>query len=109
MIATINGVKVDTNVLRGTAGRMRQFNGNLYDVLSAAKRKVNDMQTNAVWLSPAGAEIIAKMNALEPQFQRQRDTLGQYCNFLETTAAQYEQTEDTRTTDARQVPTGGSR
>jgi len=105
-VVTINGVKVSTDVLRNTSGRMRQFNGNLYDVLAAAKRKINDMQTNATWLSPAGAEIIAKMNALEPRFQNQRDILNQYCTFLDNTAVQYERAEDSRVRDAQNVPTG---
>lgn len=103
MEVTINGIKVDTRVLRDTSSRMRNFNDQLYDVLTAAKRKVNDMQTNATWLSPAGAAIIEKMNALEPQFQQQRTTLGQYCTFLTDTASQYETAEGARRRDVDTV------
>jgi len=99
----IGGIKVNTGVLRDTASRMRMFNGNLYDVLAAAKRKVNDMQ-NVTWISPAGEAIIAKMNALEPTFQRQRDTLSEYCRFLDNTAGQYETNEDALVGNAGRVP-----
>jgi len=100
MEVNIQGVKVDTAVLENTASRMRMFNGNLFDVLTAVRRKMNDMQTNAVWLSPAGADIIAKINAKEPQFKQQRDTLDSYCNFLNGTARQYKAAEANRRQDA---------
>jgi len=102
----IEGFKVDTAVVRTQAGRMRQFSVNLYDVLTAAKKKMNDMQTDAVWLSPAGALIIDKVNMLQPQIDRHRDILTQFCDFLENTAETYEVAEERRHMDAAGVGSG---
>jgi len=99
----IDGFKVDTAVVRTQAGRMRNFSMNLHDALTEAKKKMIDMQTNAVWLSPAGAIIIQKANALQPQIDQHQDVLAQFCAFLENTAEQYEATEDKRHMDAAGV------
>jgi len=99
-----NGILVETLVLRDTSGRMRRFSQQLHDVLSAAKQKMNDMQTNAVWLSDAGEAIIAKINLLQPTIDKQREDLGQYCDFLEKTANDYEAAEERRLADGETVP-----
>jgi len=100
----IDGFKVDTAVVRTQSGRMRQFSLSLYDVLTAAKQKMKDMQTNAVWLSPAGALIIEKAEALQPQIDRHREVLGQFCDFLDNTAQTYEEAEERRHMEAAAVP-----
>ena len=100
VLANIDGITVDTAVIRAVARRMRVFYQDMYDSLYTARRRMAIMQTNAVWLSPAGMLIIEKMNALQPRIERQREVVAQFCDFLEHTAGAYEQAESGRLADA---------
>jgi len=99
----IDGFKVDTAIVRTQAGRMRNFSMNLHDALTEAKKKMIDMQTGAIWLSPAGAIIIQKAEALQPQIEQHKDVLAQFCAFLENTAEHYETIEAAREADAQNL------
>lgn len=103
VIANIDGIKVDTAIIRVIAGRMRYFSQQMYEALQDARQKINNMQTDAVWLSPAGQLIIDQMNRLQPRKERQREALHQFCDFLDSTAEKYEQAEFVRHMDAAGV------
>jgi len=103
--ATVDGIKINTIALRTAASRMEAFSGQMYDVLMAAKKKISDMQTNAVWISPAGQVIIDQINKVQPRIEDQKALVAKFVKFLNKTAEYYEMKEEQRQNDAINVPT----
>jgi uncharacterized protein YukE len=103
----IDGIYVETMVLRDTAARMRQFNVLLHDALTAAQTKIYDIQ-NRIWNSRASAILVDKIRQLQPTIERKKEVLEQYIRFLEDTAQRYDLTESARVADVGNLPTGAA-
>ena len=85
-------INVSEQVLRDTASRFETDNGKMYDILSDIKAKMNSL--NDTWVSDAGSEIRAAMNAMETRFDQYREVIDSYKQFLITTADTYVNVED---------------
>mgnify|MGYP003297195351 CR=1 FL=1 len=84
-------IKVSTSVLKETAGKVRGINAKLDEQLASINKKMNDLESS--WSSDAGRDIRANMNALKPRFEDYKKIVESYANFLDETAATYEETE----------------
>lgn len=88
-----DSIKVSTQVLKETASKVRNINAKLDEKLATINKNMNDLE--ASWSSDAGRDIRANMNALKPRFEEYKNVVESYAKFLDTTAATYEQTEQT--------------
>lgn len=95
-----DSIKISTQVLIDTAGKVRTINANLDDKLSEINQKMNALKSS--WKSESGESIREAMNALKPNFEQYKSVVESYAKFLEETAQQYETTETVITTNANQ-------
>ena len=101
VIANIDGIKVDTAMVRAISARMRSFSQQMLDALQAAKQKMGDVQS--VWQSPAGQAVIERTNRMQPLIDNKKRILEEYIGFLDYTAQTYEQAEAVRHMDAASI------
>ena len=85
-------INVSEQVLRDTASRFDQDNGKMNDILSDIRAKMNSL--DGTWVSDAGSEIRAAMNAMQQRFDQYREVIDSYKQFLITTADTYVNVED---------------
>ena len=95
-----DSIQISTQVLVDTAAKVREINKNLDDDLQKINRSMNDLE--ATWQSDAAKEIRANMNALKPRFEQYKAVVESYAKFLVDTAQNYESTESSVETNARQ-------
>lgn len=92
------GIKVSTQVLTETAGKIRTINANMDSKLANINEKMNGLQNT--WQSAAADDIRAAMNAMKPRFEEYKRVVESYAKFLDTTAQSYETTETTAQNNA---------
>lgn len=95
-----DSIKISTQVLRETAGTINRINGTMDDKLKEINKKMNDLRNT--WKSDAGDDIRAAMNALNPRFEKYKEIVSKYSEFLVRTAQDYETTETTIQNNAGQ-------
>ncbi len=94
------GIKVSTQVLTETAGKIRSINANMDNKLADINAKMNALENT--WQSSASSDIRAAMNALKPRFEEYKRVVESYAKFLDTTAQSYETTEVAAQNNANQ-------
>jgi len=88
-----DSILISTQVLIDTATKVRNINSTLDTKLAEINKNMNDLE--ATWKSDAGSDIRAAMNALKPRFEEYKNVVESYAKFLNTTAQNYESTEQT--------------
>lgn len=86
-----DSIKISTQVLVDTAGKVRSINDALDQKLADINKNMNDLE--ATWKSDAATDIRAAMNALKPRFEEYKAVVESYAKFLVNTAQSYESTE----------------
>jgi WXG100 family type VII secretion target len=86
-----DSIKISTQVLVDTAGKVRSINNTLDQKLADINKNMNDLE--ATWKSDAATDIRAAMNALKPRFEEYKAVVESYAKFLVNTAQSYESTE----------------
>lgn len=92
------GIKITTQVLIDTAGKVRNLNQKLNDDLTNCNKEMNDLEST--WQSDGATAIRQAMNALKPRFEEYQRVIESYAKFLDNTAASYEATEQAVETNA---------
>lgn len=92
------GIKIQTQVLIDTAGKVRNLNQKLNDDLANCNKEMNDLEST--WQSDGATAIRQAMNALKPRFEEYQRVVESYAKFLDNTAASYEATEQAVETNA---------
>lgn len=84
-------IKVSTQVLRDTAGKIRRHN----DTLDGKLKIINTHMDNLgdTWDSEASREIRAKMNGMKQTFEQYKEVVESYAKFLVDAAGIFEETE----------------
>jgi WXG100 family type VII secretion target len=87
----IEGIKITTDELFATAGKIRNSNEKLTNKLGEIKAAMNGLEST--WQSEGATTIRGKMNGLEKNFQDYKAVIESYAKFLERAAQSYETTE----------------
>lgn len=95
-----DSIKISTQVLVDTAGKVRSINDALDQKLADINKNMNDLE--ATWKSDAATDIRAAMNALKPRFEEYKAVVESYAKFLVNTAQSYESTESSIQSNANQ-------
>lgn len=95
-----DSIKISTQVLVDTAGKVRSINDALDQKLADINKNMNDLE--ATWKSDAAEDIRAAMNALKPRFEEYKAVVESYAKFLVNTAQSYESTESSIQSNANQ-------
>lgn len=95
-----DSIKISTQVLVDTAGKVRSINDALDQKLADINKNMNDLE--ATWKSDAAEDIRAAMNALKPRFEEYKAVVESYAKFLVNTAQSYESTETSIQSNANQ-------
>ncbi len=86
--------KVQSQVLRDGADKIRQQNNSLNTTLDQFKAKINTL--TQIWNGDAQSELVQQFtNKLYPRFQEYFDVINTYADHLITTAEAYEAAEET--------------
>lgn len=91
-------IQITTEILTGTASKVRSINQLLDDDLAQINSKMQALEST--WSSDAASDIRSAMNALKPRFEEYKSTVETYAKFLDTTATSYEATETAIQTNA---------
>lgn len=93
-------IKVSTQILTETAGKIRSINGSMDEKLKNINAKMDALENT--WQSVASSDIRAAMTAMKPRFEEYRRVVDSYAKFLDTTAQSYETTETAAQNNAGQ-------
>ncbi len=97
----MSNVKVNLQEVSDLASKIRIVNNNIYDTLTKAKVKMNDL--NTTWQSDGSDAIRNKFNILSNRFATQKDLIEQYSKFLDHTVNTYDTLESTIVFNANNV------
>lgn len=100
-MALIEGIEIDTAVLRDTAANVKNINVELDDKLADIKNVINNMEND--FQTDGSREIVESMNNLQPRFNEYKSVLDSYADFLITTATSYESTEQAEYVNAQSL------
>ena len=95
-----DSIKISTQVLSDTAGKIRNINTAMDDKLDQINKNMNNLEST--WKSDAATDIRAAMNALKPRFEEYKAIVESYAKFLDQTAQSYESTETSVQANANQ-------
>lgn len=87
----MESIKISTQVLTDTAGKVRSINSNMDNKLADINKTMNNLE--ASWKSDSASDIRFAMNALKPRFEEYKAVVESYAKFLVNTAQSYETTE----------------
>ncbi|MBQ6264640.1 MAG: WXG100 family type VII secretion target [Clostridia bacterium] len=85
-------VKVSTQQLTDTAGKIRAINEEMTRILGDIQTAINTC-TSADWLSDAANATKEKMDTYKEPIQNYKAAVEKYATFLMDAAAHYEETE----------------
>lgn len=91
-------MKITTEQLTGTAGKIRNINKTLKDLLQSFSREVTSLEQT--WESDAGKRAKEAIKNLEPRFDDYYNVLETYAKHLEDTAEKFATNEKNLTQNA---------
>lgn len=93
-------IKITFAEVKAKATQIRKCNENLSDYLQQIKTKISSL--DAPWTSDASDTIRGKINGMQAKFDDYKQIIESYAAFLDTTVANYEQTEQVINSNASQ-------
>lgn len=91
-------IKITFSDVRTKATEIAKCNENLDNCLEQIKNEIKSLE--AEWTSDSSDTIRGKITGMQPKFDNYRNIIDSYVKFLNTTVAQYEQTESAINTNA---------
>lgn len=102
-MAAINGVKVSIPEMTSAKSTLETDNENLITELNKVKASMDVLKGTEVWSSEAATAIQAKFDNLYPKFNEIHKVVEDYTIFLGKTISNYDTTESTVASRARNV------
>lgn len=94
-------MKITTEQLTETAGKIRSTNNTLKGLLESFSKSVTDLEST--WQSDAGEHTKSAIKSLEPRFDEYFSVVSTYADFLDKTAESYATNEKNLTNNADNV------
>ena len=95
-------INIDPAALDQTATKVRTINDDLYNYLKNFQTKI-DMLDDSSWQSEGSQKIIAAINELAPNFDKYKQVIESYADFLIKTKDAYIANEETIKTNADNI------
>jgi WXG100 family type VII secretion target len=102
-MASINGVKVNTQEIENYRKRLNDDNEDIKRQLSNVKKSMDYLKGTEIWKSEGATAIQSKFDTLSPVFDKFYKAVTDYIEFLDRTVEKYSTTERAITQDARNV------
>lgn len=91
-------VKITFQEVRDKAQQLRGHNTKLSDLLTNIQRTINALEAD--YSSDTSVTIRDRITGMQPVFDSYREVVESYAAFLDSTAEQFEETENTLNTNA---------
>lgn len=95
-------INIDPAALDQTATKVRTINDELYQYLKNFQSKI-DMLDDSSWQSEGSQKIVAAINELAPNFDKYKQIIESYADFLVKTAEEYRANEESIKTNATNI------
>ena len=92
-------IKISTQVLMDTAGKVRSINATLTEKLNEINYTMQSLEGS--WKSDAATDIRTAMQNLKPRFEQYNSVVESYAKFLVNTAQSNDSTEGAVQTNAQ--------
>lgn len=94
-------IQVNSEALRSTASQLKSRKDNFDQIASDFSQNLNSL--SGVWEGEAFNNFKTQLDSLQPSLESYSKVIMDYANFLETAAEQYEQTEQTTTSETENL------
>lgn len=84
-------VQISADDVMNYANRLKTSENQIQTLFQEVDAKMNDL--NGVWTSPASASLISQFQSLRPVFQSYIQAIDAYVQYLQQTAASYQENE----------------
>ncbi len=96
-------IKISLADVSACASLIRTINQQMYATLQNMKKEMNDL--NSTWISEGGEAIRTRFNTFSSRFDRQKEVIDRYSQFLDFTVNSYDSLETTITSNANSIQT----
>ncbi len=95
-------INIDPAALEQTASKVRTINEELYNYLKSFQSKI-DMLDDSSWQSEGSQKIVAAITELAPNFEKYKQVIESYADFLIKTKEEYIANEESIKTNATNI------
>ena len=93
-----NQINITFGEVENITNEMRNLNSQLDDILTSVSNMMNEL--NAVWQSKGAEEIASRFRKFANRFVVEKETVEDYCKFLDYTVQTYNSIENTISANA---------
>lgn len=94
-------IQISLQEVSDAASKIRNLNNSMYEDLQDMKKDMNLLSGN--WISDASEAIRSQFNLFANRFERQKETIDKYAEFLDLTVTYYDSLETTITSNANNM------